>query len=63
MVQHAIDNDAEIREICISLYSGDVDIPVILIWSFGSVKDKMIFVNNETGKYYRKILIESYPNN
>ena len=59
LVQHAITNYADIEEVCVRSCSGDVDIPVILIGSFGTVEDKIIFVDYGSGKPRKKIRIDS----
>ena len=48
LVQHAIQNNIRISEICVRSPSGDIDILVILIGSYGSV-DQYIVVDNGTG--------------
>ena len=59
LIRHAIDTYPDIREVCIRSSSGDVDIPVILIGSFGSYTSTTILVDNGTGKNRKKIRIDS----
>ena len=59
LIQHAIDTYPEVSEVCIRSCSGDVDIPLILIGSFGCHTDTNIVVDNGTGKNRKKIRIDS----
>ena len=58
LIQHAIDHQDNINEVCVRSPSGDIDIPVILVSLFGH-KDTPITVANGTGKHRRKLRIDS----
>ena len=58
LIQHAIDTHENIDDICVRSSSGDIDIPVILLGLFGH-RDIPITVDNGTGKYRRKLRIDS----
>ena len=58
LIQHAIDTHENIVDICVRSSSGDVDIPIILLGIFGC-RDIPITVDNGTGKYRRKLRIDS----
>ena len=58
-IKHAIDSYPDLKGVCIRSSSGDVDIPVILLGSFGSYANSSIILDNGTGKNRKMIRIDS----
>ena len=57
LVQHAIQNNDQISEVIVRSSSGDIDIPVIMIGSFGC-SEQYIVVDSGTGKHRKQIRID-----